>query len=65
VSRRVIAHQLSLLGDAPTPCLAWEPTFCQWTICGIPIPPTDDALRQAAMLTRESAAPSNREGTAP
>lgn len=52
--RRIVAHQLSLLGDAPKPCYSWRPTFYQWTFYGIPLPPCDDTLRQARLMRRET-----------
>ena len=58
---QIIAYQLSLLGDAPKPCRAWERTFWQITLGGgdLRFPPSDDAMRQAKMLT-----PSKQDGAA-
>jgi hypothetical protein len=56
VSRNVAAYQLSLLGDAPTPGYAWRPTIYTWHFGGIPLPLSEDALRQAKMMHRESEA---------
>ncbi|HZW08022.1 MAG TPA: hypothetical protein VFF65_12940 [Phycisphaerales bacterium] len=52
--RRVVAHQLSLLGDPPKPGYAWRPVIYTVTFCGLPLPLTEDARRQARMLHRES-----------
>jgi hypothetical protein len=55
-SRRVVAHQLSLLGDPPKPGHAWEPAIYTWTFGGVPLPLNDAAVRQADILHRESRA---------
>ena len=51
---RVVAYQLSLLGEPPKPSHGWRPTFYVWTLSGVPIPPCDDALRQAALMRRDT-----------
>lgn len=51
---KVVAYQLSLLGDAPKPGKAWRRGFWQLTWAGLRFPVSDDAIRQAKMLTAES-----------
>ena len=52
--RAISAYQLSLLGDAPEPGYAWEAPLYTWHFGGVRLPLTDDALRQARLLRRES-----------
>ena len=54
MSRKIVAYQLSLLGDEPKAGRAWERPFWQfmWSGCGFPLP--DGAERQIAMLTSDS-----------
>ena len=63
MSRDIAAYQLSLLGEPPKPCLAWRPAIYTWTFGGVPMPLSDDALRQAEMLHRESSPPAERSET--
>lgn len=52
--RPVVAYVLDLFGEAPRAVRAWRPTFYQWTVCGVPVPPTDDAIRQATLLRADT-----------
>jgi hypothetical protein len=52
--RRVVAEQLSLLGDPPKPGYGWRPAIYTWSWCGIPLPLSEDAARQANLMHRET-----------
>lgn len=55
VEKKVIAYQLSLLGDAPKPCHNWRrPYYTIRFFCGENFPLMDDEIRQNKMLRADS-----------
>lgn len=53
-ARSIIAWQLSLFGWAPKPCYAWRRPFFRWRFMGVPVPLSDDELRQHRLLRADS-----------
>lgn len=55
VPKRVIAYQLSLLGDAPKPCHNWRrPYYTIRFFGGMQFPLMDDEIRQNILLRADS-----------
>lgn len=54
--RRVVAYQLSLLGDPPKVCYAWRRSFYVFSFCGMPFPFSEDEARQHRLLRPDSLA---------
>lgn len=52
--RPIVAYQLSLLGDEPKPGRAWRRGFWQIWLGDLAFPVSDDAVRQAKLLTSET-----------